>query len=148
MVTKRFSRIDNTLNQSCLRLLRRCTYQVTPRLSSCLQQRYSHAIWFSSWKTILLAFLGTRRYEPHCPVNYYKCFISLQNIDNLPLALILVLCSQDMPSPFKDPSGSIFCFIQIVFRLKLTQLHFVLRNSTSYFFKNTLQLLTTYLINA
>ena len=51
-------------------------------------------------------------------------------------------CSQDMPSPFKDLSGSIFCFIQIVFRLKPTQLHCVLRNSAFYFFKNTLQLLT------
>ena len=51
-------------------------------------------------------------------------------------------CSQDMPSPFKDLSGSIFCFIQIVFRLKPTQLHCVLRNSAFYFFKNTLQHLT------
>ena len=51
-------------------------------------------------------------------------------------------CSQDMPSPFKDLSGSIFCFIQIVFRLKHTQLHCVLRNSAFYFFKNILQLLT------
>ena len=51
-------------------------------------------------------------------------------------------CSQDIPSPFKDLSGSIFCFIQIVFRLKPTQLHCVLRNSAFYFFKNTLQHLT------
>ena len=36
MVTKRFSRTDGTENQSCLQLLRRCTYQVTSRLSSCL----------------------------------------------------------------------------------------------------------------
>ena len=36
MVTKRFSRTDSTENQSCLQLLRRCTYQVTSRLSSCL----------------------------------------------------------------------------------------------------------------
>ena len=60
----------------------------------------------------------------------------------MPLALVLVFCSQDMPSLFKDLSGSIFCFIQMVFRLNLTQLHCVLRSSTSYYFKNTLQLLT------
>ena len=36
MVTKRFSRTDSTENQSCSQLLRRCTYQVTFRLSSCL----------------------------------------------------------------------------------------------------------------
>ena len=46
-----------------------------------------------------------------------------------------------MPFPFKDLSGSIFCFAQMVFRLNLTQLHCVLRKSSSYFFKNTLQLL-------
>ena len=51
-------------------------------------------------------------------------------------------CSQDMPSPFKDLSGSIFCFIQIVFRLEPTQLHCLLRKSAFNFFKNTLQLLT------
>ena len=51
-------------------------------------------------------------------------------------------CSKDMPSPFNDHSGSIFCFIQIVFRLKTTQLHCVLRNSAFYLFKNTLQHLT------
>ena len=47
-----------------------------------------------------------------------------------------------MPSLFKDLSASIFCFIQMVFRLNLTQLHCVLRSTTSYYFKNTLQLLT------
>ena len=36
MVTKRFSRTDSTENQSFLQLLRRSTYQVTSRLSSCL----------------------------------------------------------------------------------------------------------------
>ena len=36
MVTKRFSRTDSTENQSCSQLLRRCTYQVTFRLPSCL----------------------------------------------------------------------------------------------------------------
>ena len=82
------------------------------------------------------------RYEVHCLVNHYKCFISLQRIKNFSLALILVLCSQDMPFPFKDLSGRIFCFIQMVFRLNLTQLHCVLRKSTSYLFKNTLQPLT------
>ena len=51
-------------------------------------------------------------------------------------------CSHDVPSPFKDLTGSIFCFIQIVFPLELTQLNCVLRNSAFYFFKNTLQLLT------
>ena len=51
-------------------------------------------------------------------------------------------CSHDMPSPFKDLTGSIFCFIQIVFPLEPTQLNCVLRNSAFYFFKNTLQLLT------
>ena len=60
---------------------------------------------------------------------------SLQRIKNLPHALFLVLCSQDMPSLFKDLSGSIFCFIQMVFRLNITQLHCVLRNSASYYFK-------------
>ena len=82
------------------------------------------------------------RYELYCPVNYYKCFISLQRIKNLSLALILVLCSQNMPFPFKDLGGSIFCFVQMVFRLNLTELHCALRKSSSYFFKNTLQLLT------
>ena len=82
-------------------------------------------------KPFCLLFPELHRYELHCPVNYYKCFISLQSIDNLPLVPILVLCSQDMPSLFKDLSGSIFCFIQIVFRLKLNQLHCVLRNSAS-----------------
>ena len=57
-------------------------------------------------------------------------------------ALILVLCSQDMPFPLKDLSSSIVCFIQMVFLFNLTQLHCELRNSISYFFKNTLQLLT------
>ena len=56
-------------------------------------------------------------------------------------------CSQDMPSPFKDLSDSIFCFIQIVFRLNLTQLHCVLRNSASCLFKNTLQLLTIFTLH-
>ena len=93
-------------------------------------------------KEFCLLFPELHRYELHCPVNYYKCFISLQSIENLPLVLILVLYSQDMPSPYKDLSGSIFCFIQMVFRLKLTQLHCVLRNSAFYFFKNILQLLT------
>ena len=68
---------------------------------------------FSLSKPFCLLFLELHRYELHYPVNYYKCFISLQSIDNLPLVLILVFCSQDMPSPFKDLSGSIFCFIQI-----------------------------------
>ena len=57
-------------------------------------------------------------------------------------ALILVLCSQDMPFPLKDLSSSIVCFIQMVFLFNLTQLHCELRNSISYFFKNTLKLLT------
>ena len=39
------------------------------------------------------------------------------------------------------------CFIQIVFRLKPTQLHCVLRNSAFYFFKNTLQLLTIFTLH-
>ena len=68
---------------------------------------------FSLGKPFCLLFLELHRYELHYPVNYYKCFISLQSIDNLPLVLILVFCSQDMPSPFKDLSGSIFRFIQI-----------------------------------
>ena len=80
---------------------------------------------------------GYSGYELYWPVNYYKCFISLQRIKNL--SLTLILCCQDMPFPFKDLSGSIFCFAQMVFRLNLTQLHCVLRKSSSYFFKNTLQ---------
>ena len=58
MVTKRFSRTDSTENQSCLQLLRRCTYQVTSRLSSCLTTTLL-TCQFSSWQTILLAFSGT-----------------------------------------------------------------------------------------
>ena len=41
-------------------------------------------------KAFCLIFPELHRYELHCPVNYYKCFISLQTIDNLPLVLILV----------------------------------------------------------
>ena len=79
------------------------------------------------------------RYELHCPVNYHKCFISLQRINNLLPSLILVLCSQDMPFTFKKILS--LCFIQMVFRLNITQLHCVLSKSTSYYFKNTLQIL-------
>ena len=93
-------------------------------------------------KVFCLLFPELYRYELHCPVNYHKCFISLQSIDNLPLVLILVSALTICPLHSKILAAAIFCFIQIVLRLEPTQLNCVLRNSAFYFFKNTLQLLT------
>ena len=134
MVTKRFSRTDSTENQSCLQLLRRCTYQVTSRLSSCLTT--------TLLTCQLISLLGN---HSAC---FSRNFIAMNFIVQSTIinasspSKVSTICSQDMPSPFKDLSGSIFCSIQIVFRLKPTQLHCVLRNSAFYFFKNTLQHLT------
>ena len=133
MVTKRFSRTDSTENQSCLQLLR-CAYQVTSRLSSCLTT--------TLLTCQLISLLGN---HSAC---FSRNFIAMNFIVQSTIinasspSKVSTICSQDMPSPFKDLSGSIFCFIQIVFRLKHTQLHCVLRNSAFYFFKNILQLLT------
>ena len=51
---------------------------------------------------------------------------------------ILAICPQDIPFSFKNLSGGIFRFTRMVFLLNVTQLHCVLRNNISYFFKNTL----------
>ena len=156
MVTKRFSRTDSTENQSCLQLLRRCTYQVTSRLSSCLTT------------TLLTCQLISllRKHSACFSRNFIAMnFIVRSTIINAlpPLKVLLSInllfaactdpgfCSHDMPSPFKDLSGSIFCFMQIVSRLEPTQLNCLLRNSAFYFFKNTLQFLvatvTAYFLN-
>ena len=80
-------------------------------------------------KPFFLLFLELHSKELHCLVNYYKCFISVQRFENLHWSWFsaLRICP---------------CFIQMVFLFNLTQLHCELRNSISYFFKNTLQLLT------
>ena len=58
-------------------------------------------------KPFCLLLLELDRHELHCPVNYYKCFISLQRINSLPLALILFLCSQNMLWLWKSVSPAL-----------------------------------------
>ena len=109
MVTKRFSRTDSTENQSCLQLLRRCTYQVTSRLSSCLKT------------TLLTCQLISllRKYSACFSRNFIAMnFIVQSTIINAlsPFKVSTIcrlytdpgFCSHDMPSPFKDISDSNF----------------------------------------
>ena len=143
MVTKRFSRTDSTENQSCLQLLRMCAYQVTSRLSSCL------TITLLTCQLILLLANHSACFSRNFIAMNFIVQSTIINVSSLFKVSIIcrLYCSwfsalRICPLYSKILAAAFFCFIQIVFRLKLKQLHCVLRNSASYFFKNILQVLT------